>query len=72
MPQEFPQEWMITNPEAWGLQCALQIFLASKPGFEVLFGTSYMAAKYSREMNAVFPDPPGIGLASFWMRREMS
>jgi GT2 family glycosyltransferase/glycosyltransferase involved in cell wall biosynthesis len=70
MPQEFPREWMTKNPESWGLQCALQIFLSCNPSFEVLFGNSYMAANHNKEMATVFPKSPWIGGGSLWIRRK--
>jgi hypothetical protein len=70
MPQEFPKEFMTKNPESWGLQCALQIFLSCNPGFEVLFGNSYMAATHNREMGKAFPKAPWVGGGSFWIRRK--
>ena len=72
MPLEFPKDWMIRNPETWGLQCALQIFLSCNPHYEVLFGNSYMAAMHSREMGAAFPNSPWVGGGSLWIREKLN
>lgn len=74
LPAEYPESWVLTDHRFWTEQYLLQAFLTYNVAFEILWGGSYMAMNYPKELKLACPSyseditQPG----SFWIRKKVA
>jgi hypothetical protein len=71
LPFDYRREWVIDECRFWTEQYLLQAFLAFNSDFEILFANNYIASRYLKDFQKVFPKSPWWGGGSFWMRRKI-
>jgi len=71
-PKEYPKFWVKERLRFWNEQYLLQAFLSFNSEYEVLLCNSYLNHQYKEAIQTTFPNSPGGGSGSFWMRRKLS
>lgn len=71
LPFEYPKRWVIEENRSWNEQYILNALLTHSRGFQVIFGSAYVAALHREKASkAVSANPEfGVGGGSFWIER---
>lgn len=70
LPDEYSKKWVIDEARGWNEQYLLRAFLQFNSSFEVIWGANYMATRYAKQVEAVFPRFPALGGGgSIWIRK---
>jgi hypothetical protein len=70
LPDEYPKKWVLDEGRSWNEQYLLRAFLQFNPAFEIVWGSHYMATRFGKEVQAVFPRFPDLGGGgSIWIRK---
>lgn len=70
LPDEYSKKWVIEEGRGWNEQYLLRAFLQFNSAFEVIWGSNYMATRFAKELEDVFPRFPALGGGgSVWIRK---
>ena len=70
LPDEYSKKWVIDEARGWNEQYLLRAFLQFNSAFEVIWSSNYMATRFSKEVQDVFPRFPQLGGGgSIWIRK---
>lgn len=70
LPDEYSKKWVIEERRGWNEQYLLRAFLQFNSAFEVIWGSNYMATRFAKEVEDVFPRFPELGGGgSIWIRK---
>ncbi len=70
LPDEYSKKWVIDEARGWNEQYLLRAFLQFNSAFEIVWGSHYMATRYGKDVQAVFPRFPELGGGgSIWIRK---
>jgi len=67
LPDEYPEEWVLSEGRSWNEQYLLQALLVHSCGFRVLFGSHSASRFLADEVDAAFGELVGGG--SLWIER---
>lgn len=70
LPRDYPRTWLTDQHLFWSEQYLLHAFLLFNDTYEVLFSSSFMAARHATLLHEVFPFAPAHQGGSFWLRRK--